>query len=310
MFRVGTAYPQDLTPLYYQGELAALSAALLWALASVIYGQIGRRISPLGLNLSKGVIAIAMLGLTLAVWGDAVPQISTSHTWLLMLSGVVGIGLGDTAYFETIQHLGARRALLLEALAPPITGVLALMFLDEVLPAIAWLGIVLTILGVAWVISERLPNQPAGSTNLDRGISFGLLAALAQAVGAVLSRAALAGTNVNPLWGALLRLVAGVLVLLLWGLIRRQIRQWLKGLHSKRVLGALVLAAFVGTYLGIWLQQVGLKYAAAGIAQTLIATSPLFVLPIAAWMGEAISLRAVLGVLIAISGVSLLFGFR
>jgi drug/metabolite transporter (DMT)-like permease len=256
------------------------------------------------------MIAIAMLGLTLALQSNQVPEISASHIWLLMLSGVVGIGLGDTAYFETLRLLGARRALLLETLAPPITGVLALMFLDEVLPAIAWLGIVLTILGVAWVISERLPKQPAGSINLERGISFGLLAALAQAVGAVLSRAALAETNVSPLWAALLRLLAGVLVLLLWGLIRRQTGQWLKGLNSKRILGALILAAFGGTYLGIWLQQVGLKYAAAGIAQTLIATSPLFILPIAAWMGEAISIRAVLGVLIAVGGIALLFGLR
>ncbi len=294
----------------FKGELAALGAALLWALTSVVYERIGQRIPPLGLNLSKGMIAIAMLGLTLALRGNPVPEISASHVWLLMLSGVVGIGLGDTAYFETLRHLGARRALLLETLAPPITACLALIFLNEVLPAIAWLGIVLTILGVAWVISERLPNRPAGSINLERGISFGLLAALAQAVGAVLSRAALAETNVSPLWAALLRLVAGVLVLLLWGLIRRQTGQWLKSLNSKRVLGALILAAFGGTYLGIWLQQVGLKYAAAGIAQTLIATSPLFVLPVAAWMGEVISMRAVLGVLIAVSGIALLFGFQ
>lgn len=250
-----------------------------------------------------------MLGLTLAFRGDPIPEISTAHVWLLVLSGAVAIGLGDTAYFETLRLLGARRALLLETLAAPITGVLALIFLNEVLPAIAWLGIVLTILGVAWVIGERLPNRPAGSINLERGIGFGLLAALAQAVGAVLSRTALAGTSVSPLWAALLRLAASVVVLLLWGLIQRQ-GQWLKGLNSKQVLGALILAAFGSTYLGIWLQQVGLKYAAAGIAQTLISTSPLFILPIAAWMGEIVSVRAILGVLIAVSGIALLFGFR
>lgn len=293
----------------FQGELAALSAALLWALASTVYGRIGQYISPLGLNLSKGVIAIAMLGLTLTLQRDLLPQISSDNAWLLALSGVVGIGLGDTAYFETLRRLGARRALLLEALAPPITAGLALVFLDEILPAIAWLGIALTISGVAWVISERLPDRPGGSSGLG-GVGFGLLAALGQAGGAVLSRAALGGTNVDPLWAALLRLTAGTLILLLWGLIRQQIGQWLKGINSKQVLGALILAAFGGTYLGLWLQQVGLKYTAAGITQTLIATSPLFVLPIAAWMGETISLRAVLGVLIAVSGIALLFGFN
>lgn len=78
-------------------------------------------------------------------------------------------------------------------------------------------------------------------------------------------------------------------------------------MNSKRLLAALVLAAFGGTYLGIWLQQVALKYTPAGIAQTLGATSPLFVLPVVAALGEVISIRAVLGVAIAIGGIALIF---
>lgn len=91
-------------------------------------------------------------------------------------------------------------------------------------------------------------------------------------------------------------------------------------MNSKRLLAALVLAAFGGTYLrggrerilpahslGIWLQQVALKYTPAGVAQTLGATSPLFVLPVVAARGEAISIRAVLGVAIAIGGIALIF---
>lgn len=290
-----------------QGELAALAAALLWALASVTYGWIGQQVSPLGLNLSKGIVAVVMLSLTLIFSGELTPQISHSNLWLLMLSGIAGIGLGDTAYFEAMQRLGARRTLLLkEALSPPITACFALIFLAEILSIGAWVGIFLTVLGVIWVISERLASLE-GPTELLSGISFGLLAALAQAVGAVLSRAALAGTAVSPLWAALLRLSAGVGVLLLWGLARQQLGRWLKGMNSKRLLAALVLAAFGGTYLGIWLQQVALKYTPAGIAQTLGATSPLFVLPVVAALGEVISIRAVLGVAIAIGGIALIF---
>lgn len=293
-----------------QGELAALAAALLWALASVTYGWIGQQVSPLGLNISKGIVAIVMLSLTLILSGELTPQISHSNLWLLLLSGIAGIGLGDTAYFEAMQRLGARRTLLLkEALSPPITACFALIFLAEILSTGAWVGIFLTVLGVIWVISERLPSLK-GPTELLSGISFGLLAALAQAVGAVLSRAALAGTDVSPLWAALLRLSAGVGVLLLWELVQQQSGQqlgWLKGMNSKRLLAALVLAAFGGTYLGIWLQQVALKYTPAGIAQTLGATSPLFVLPVVAALGEVISIRAVLGVAIAIGGIALIF---
>lgn len=291
-----------------QGELAALTAALLWAVASVAYGQIGQRVSPLGLNLSKGLVAIALLSLTLLLQGEGTPQINRLDLELLLFSGIIGIGLGDTLYFEAMQRLGVRQTLLLkEALAPPITAGLALIFLNEFLPISAWLGIALTILGVIWVISERSPSGLEHHSQRIQGIGFGLLAAIGQAGGAVLSRAALAETGVSPLWAALLRLSAGVGLLLLWGLIQQQLGQWFKGFNTKRLLVALVLAAFGGTYLGIWLQQVALKYTAAGIAQTLGATSPLFVLPIAIAMGEVISIRAILGVLIAVAGIALLF---
>jgi drug/metabolite transporter (DMT)-like permease len=59
---------------------------------------------------------------------------------ILALSGVIGIGLGDTAYFAAINRLGPRRALLLETLAPPIAALLALVFLQEALSLRAWLG--------------------------------------------------------------------------------------------------------------------------------------------------------------------------
>ncbi|KYC34878.1 hypothetical protein WA1_50075 [Scytonema hofmannii PCC 7110] len=68
--------------------------------------------------------------------------------------------------------------------------------------------------------------------------------------------------------------------------------------------------AFLSTYLGFWLQQISLKFTAAGIAKSLGATSPLFVLPLAFFIGEKISLRAILGVLVASAGVELLFIYR
>ena len=47
------------------GELAALGGALLWAIASVLYRRVGEQVPPLELNLLKGILALAMLTLTL-----------------------------------------------------------------------------------------------------------------------------------------------------------------------------------------------------------------------------------------------------
>jgi drug/metabolite transporter (DMT)-like permease len=292
----------------FQGEFAALGAAFLWAASSTVYALLGQRIPPLQLNLLKGLIAIALIVLTLTIAGQPIPELDPLPVGILLLSGVIGIGLGDTAYFSALIHLGARRTLLLETLAPPMTAVLALIFLRENLSTGAWCGILLTLLGIAWVITERTPASVVRDINPLQGIVWAILAAIAQSIGAVLSRFALVESNLSPLWSTLLRLIGGTLIVVLLLLIPRQTqKQVFQVLRSPRLIGVIILTAFGSTYLGIWLQQTGLKFAPAGIAQTLSATSPLFVLPIAFWLGEKISLRAVLGVLVAVVGIGILF---
>lgn len=322
------------------GEGAALLAALLWAAATLMFGQLGKRLSPLVLNIAKGVIAIALMGLTLALQYGlmqnaaslTLPALSVT---LLILSGAFGIGLGDTAYFSAINALGARKALLLETLAPPIATILAWIFLSESLSLLAISGITLTLLGVAWVISERVPGSNAQQNKA--GLYIALLATFCQAVGAVLSRAALAQTNVSPLWSSLIRLCAGLVFMFLLILCRPQYlqhpgrlnnrgldaeklgstssepigqlwKQILLPFRSLRLLGGVVIASFFATYLGIWLQQVALKYTETGIAQALLATSPLFVIPMVIVLGERVTWRSVAGVVIALIGVWLLIG--
>lgn len=75
---------------------------------------------------------------------------------------------------------------------------------------------------------------------------------------------------------------------------------------NTKIVTAVCIAAFAGTYLGIWLQQVAVKFAVVGVALTLSNTSPLFLIPIAFCLGERISLRTILGVFIAIGGVAVL----
>mgnify|MGYP003433494179 FL=1 len=287
------------------GESAALSAAILWAISSVIYSRLGLKISPLQLNLYKGIIAIALIAITLLIQGTALINLSTSTVVLLTISGMIGIGLGDTAYFSALNSLGARRTLLLETSSPPMGALLALIFIGEQLAYSSWCGIFLTILGIAWVISERNPVDQL-SVSL-QGIIWGILAAIAQALGAVISRYALIQSAVTPLESTLIRLIGGTVIvigLLFFPLTKQTKMQWQ---ISRRSLGVIAIAAFGSTYLGIWLQQISLKFAPTGIAQTFLATSPLFILPIVALQGEKISLRAILGVVVSVAGIALMF---
>jgi drug/metabolite transporter (DMT)-like permease len=136
---------------------------------------------------------------------------------------------------------------------------------------------------------------------------MGILAAMTQVIGAVLTRAAFAQTSVTPLFSALLRMSAAVVVVLVWITLSRSKKKWT--IRRSRDMWGLVLAAtFIGTYMGISLQQFAFKFANTGVAQTLLSTSPLFILPITAALGEKVSLRAVAGVVVALAGIAMLFG--
>ena len=318
------------------GEIAALTAAFLWAAASLMFGRLGKQLSPVVLNLAKGLFALLFIGLTLSIQSSfsAAPAfgiltLPVYSVICLLTSGAVGIGLGDTAYFSAINSLGARRALILETLAPPVSAVLAWIFLSERLSITAVAGIGLTLIGVVWVISERVPETQISAGRLSasrKGVWIALLAVMCQAAGAVLSRAALANTAVDPLASTLIRLLSGLVFMgVLIALRPQQLgayrpdgdgdlktwqtrwqRSW-AALRTPKLLLAIAAAAFFATYLGIWLQQIALKYTATGIAQSLLATSPLFVLPMVAALGDRVSWRSVCGATVALSGVWLLF---
>jgi len=295
----------------YCGEIAALGAAFLWAAASVLYGRIGDYLSPPKLNLLKNLIALTLLMGVLLPGGDLITGIDSLALMLLLLSGAVGIGVGDTIYFGAIKHIGVRRSLLIMVLSPPLTGIIASVFLGENLTAGAWMGLWLTVGGVSWVIAEREPGPDHYPGYKTPGVILALMASVCQAVGAVLSHAAFLHMDIRPLPSVLLRLIGGTVgVLMFLPLFRESAGQGFGNLNSARRWLTIFVAVFIGTFMGIWLQQISLKHTVAGIAQTLFATSPLFVIPIVVLMGEKISLRAILGALLAIVGVGVLFGFQ
>lgn len=296
----------------FQGELAALGVAFLWALTSIVYSKLGKKIPPLLMNLSKGGIAIALIIFTILLSGQQLlPSINLIPFMLLVLSGAVGIGIGDTAYFSALNRLGARRTLLLKTLGPPFAAITSTIFLKEQLSYTAWVGILLTVLGVAWVISERATSVTGTNKQLIPGVGFALLSAFTDALGAVFSRAALTDTSVTPLWSAMVRLIGGALILLLWLMLERKpVGVPVKELRSGKLLVIIALCAFLSTYLGFWLQQISLKFTTAGVAKSLGATSPIFVIPITFFLGDVVTIRAILGVFVAVAGVGLLFIYR
>ncbi len=298
----------DGSAFLYRGETAALFAALFWAFASVLFGKAGKSIRPVELNLMKCVLALILGGITMLIQSSSFKGVDTRALLLLLASGVIGIGFGDTIYFKAIELLGARKALLVGALTPVVTALIALVTLHESLSLLSWLGMAITIAGIGWVITEQTGAENGKKALPLRGILYGLLFVVSNSIGAVFSRAALAQTDVSALQSMILRLAAGMVVILFWIILTRMpVGQWFNQEQRGKVLLQAGAATLMGTYLGIWLQQTAFKFSPAGITQTLSSTSPLFVLPIATLIGEKLSLRAIFGALLAMVGIAMLF---
>ncbi len=299
-----------LTDLPFLGESAALLAAFLWALATLFFKRMGERIPPLEMNMAKGIIACALLLVVMVTRGTLFAPLDARAARLLMISGGIGIGLGDSFYFMSLQYLGSRKTLLLGVLAPPLAGLIALAFLGEILSPMSWCGILLAVLGVLWVISEREAGSAPRNKNHKIGLLFGFLAALGQGSGVVISHLAMIENDIDVFKSAFLRLLAGLVIALIWILARRRpVGLWMRAPDAKRLWSALIAVTFVGTFIALTLQQTSLRHTSAGVAQTLMSTSPLFILPIAVLRGYKVTLRAWLGVLLALAGITLLFIF-
>ena len=286
------------------GEIAALVAAGFWAISALLFRRSGNLLPPLQLNLCKNALALLMLALT--AWLLHVPPDNAcpEPIILLLISGMIGIGIGDTAFFAALNRIGERRCLLIvETLAPAFTAGFAYLWLQERLSCLAVLAISLVLAGIAWA----LHNHARPVISLGKGLFFGLAAALCQAVGAILSRLALTTSDLPVLWSTMVRLGGGLLLIGLLFSGRRKIIHVPRETFHPSLLGKIFLATLLGTYLGIFLQQLALKHANAGIVQTLLASSSVMVIPLAALSGERVGGRTLSGTLLAFAGIFLLF---
>ena len=298
------------------GEIAALSAAAVWAMASIIFSRVGKTVSALALNWLKCAIALGLMFTVLFVLdGRLWPQsLSGEETALLAASGLVGLAVGDTAFFGALNRVGARRTLLLAALSPPMTALMAVPVLGEPLGASLVVGMALTMGGIIWVISERHSDgnlslhdeQGEMTPSMKAGIAFAITAAFCQAVGNILTK--LGGAQISALEVSIVRLAFGVLGLTLFlSVAGRMMGTWTAMKNPRRAF-LIVSATFLGTFLGVWLINTGLLYTYVGIASTLAATSPIFILPLAYFFdNERLTLRSVGGACIAVLGVAVLF---
>ena len=258
----------------------------------------------------------------LSLWAWSFGQGLSGESFpIFFLSGIIGIGVGDVALFQTLPRLGSRLTLVVvQCLTAPFAAAIEWLWLGTKLtvPQIACGAIIL--LGIAISLAPGR-DLKISARQLVPGLLFGIAAAFGGAFGAVLSRKAyaVAGGHAEHIDGATAayqRVLGGLLIgglcllVVKWREIRGHITSsgenpTLPSREKWRKLWPWVLAnSLAGQTIGVSCYQWAFQTTPTGIVLPIVAITPLVAIPFSLVMEkERPSARSLLGGMIAVGGV-------
>ncbi len=294
---------ENLIDTNFIGGIFAIISAFLWALGTVLLKKIERNFSPVLFNIIKSIIVLFCFGILLLIVRPR--PITFESVLFLAIAGILTNTFGDTIYISALKRLSPKIVVILSNLIPVFTVFLALVILRERPSHIAWLGIILTIFGITWVMWVKSFEQRKESSDFISGIKLGCLSIFFYSSSIIISKIAL--FTVSSLQAGFFRNLFGFLGLCCWGAKTIQSEDWRGTLTDYKLMKQFFIVSFFSAVLGTWFCLLGLKFADASIATVLNSTSPLFVLPLSSFfLKESISFHSIFGAIISVIGVCLI----
>lgn len=293
----------------YTGEFAGLATAICWTATAMSFQVATRRIGSVSVNLIRLVLAFVFyVAYTKIFMNQWLPFDAPLHAWIyLSISGLIGFVLGDFFLFKSYEFISSKISMLIMTMAPPVAALLGWIMMGERFTWMNSLGMFLVIFGVTLVILKR---DVANGTKTRRyplkGVLFALGGAIGQGVGAVFSKIGMG--NYDPFASSQIRVITGVIGFTILISFTKRWKMVSKGIVDKKASKALIIGSFFGPFLGVSLGMVAFKYTSLGIASTLMATVPVFILiPSHFILKEKLTLNEIIGALFAVGGIGVFF---
>lgn len=240
---------------------------------------------------------------------------------IFLLSGIIGIGVGDVALFQALPRLGSQLTLLLSrCLAPPFAAAIEWLWIGTKLRPlqIIYGAIVLIGIGISLAPGRHLK---LARKEVTIGVLFCILAAFGDAFGAVLSRKAYAvldahHEHIDGGTAAFQRIMGGLMVAGICLLVAkwRSVKLHLtrsdeattlpSGEKWRKVLPWILANSLAGQTLGVSCYQWAFQSTQAGVVLAIVSTTPLVAMPINRVIaGERVSMHSIVGGVIAVAGL-------
>ena len=255
------------------GIISAFGAAISWTYACFIWRSQTEKYKSIDINLVKNIIAFLIF---LPAFINFSFLVDSKYILTLLLSGVIGIGLGDTFYIKSLQIIGTRKTLSIETLSPLLAALSGEIFINENLALRSYVGIVIISISLFILLRQRtnLVVNSLSTINEQNNLSiyvFPFLSVLCAVSGGLLSRIVFLESNLSPFQTTEIRLLGAIIFLIT--IKRFKINFFLKKLDDNDQ-KKFLLSIFCGTNLGILLQQIVFKTLPLGIGWTLLSISP------------------------------------
>jgi drug/metabolite transporter (DMT)-like permease len=294
--------------LNYIGEIAALTTAFCWSITSYAFTNVSRRIGAIQVNIDRMAFASILLICIIVIFGISL-TLSFNQISNLVISGILGLVLGDSFLFKSFQLIGARLGIIIMAAVPVISAILAFFFLNEIISYLGMFGMLLTITGILIVVLEKKSVEQNNLPLNKLGIFYGFLGALGQACGLIFAKYAFQDGDLNGFAASFVRLFSASLIIIpVASLLRKYknpIRIYSKDKYSAKVI---LIGTVFGPVLGITGSLIAIAYAKVGIASTLMATMPIIMLPISRfYFKENLDWKAIIGAIVAVTGAAIIF---
>ena len=303
------------------GFLFAFAATACWAIAAFPLTTASRLLPVSSMNHLRLLLSVVLLligGICIdpqAMLLLISPDSLTGWCWL-GLSGIMALVVGDFFSFRSYAILSPQKGSVLTTLSPASALLLGMLLVNEQINWVGIIGMVITITGVMSISlgrSQRNAIPDHGHGSVTKGILYGILAAICHGGALALSKKGfnMQAAEAHPLnWAAatFMRVFAAFVTVYLVTLVRGQWKEvWLHLRESKAGINYTIAGSLFNPVFSVSLSMITILYINVAVAQTIFAMVPLFALVIAFVVyREKITLRSLLGVLIALVGVTLL----
>lgn len=301
------------------GELIALITTLCWSLGIFPFTEATKRVGAAPINQYRLLLAWIIMSLVLMLSSGisfihlfSNPQ--PMHYLFLGLSGVIGFTIGDYFSFTSFKLLGPKLGSLYTTFAPGAALSIGFLVLGEKVNRIGIIGILITVGGVIWLTLSKKDKAAAESAGFQRdkkGIAFGILGALCQGTGLVLSKYGMDyySDKIPTMHAVWIRLLFAFSIAFIVSFILKRFISNSKPILSNQnnVLPFMLVGTLLGPIAGVTCSLYAIQKLEVAVAQTIFALLPIFVLPVNLFVyKEKITIQSVFACITAIFGVLIL----